>query len=174
MIYLYQTFESEEAMNALLEKYEPLIITNIKHKVKSFNYLDLKQECMMLLYETIRKYNLNSDKTFNKLFQLVLDRNIPRLAKKFNEDVFLSKAGFNNEEDISPYDYAIIKEKEANGILLLKDYYAKDEIKKLIVKEIIFGNFSPKEFSLRHDVDIRYVYNQLYILNKRIKKEILK
>ena len=169
LIYLFQTYRSEVALNTLLKKYEPLIITYLKKWYLGYFYDDAKQECMMLLYETICKYNLDSDKTFNRFFDLILQRNIYDIVKKFKIDIVSVDCDLNQSNITNPFEYTIEKKKEESFVKEMHDSHIS-KVKKALIKEVFLGSLSPKEFALKYRYDIKYVYNQIYALKVILKK----
>lgn len=81
----YVSKKDDIALEILIEKYCPLIKKKLKdYKISPRFYEDFYQECILLLYECVKKYNPNRNSSFNHYFQVYLNFNIQNMLKKNN------------------------------------------------------------------------------------------
>jgi RNA polymerase sporulation-specific sigma factor len=81
---LYLISENDDtALDIMFQKYIPLIKTRIRSfKIKYWNYEDFLQEGLLMLHRAIQTFNPESRKTFNKYFDLILQRKFIQLLRK--------------------------------------------------------------------------------------------
>ncbi|MGD9887084.1 MAG: LuxR C-terminal-related transcriptional regulator [Bacilli bacterium] len=81
---LYLINENDDlALDIMFQKYIPLIKTRIRgFKIKYWNYEDFFQEGLIMLHRAIQTFNPDSRKTFNKYFDLILQRKFMQILKK--------------------------------------------------------------------------------------------
>ncbi|MGD9604900.1 MAG: sigma factor [Bacilli bacterium] len=81
---LYLINENDDwALDVMFQKYIPLIKTRIRgFKIKYWNYDDFFQEGLIMLHRAIQTFNPDSRKTFNKYFDLILQRKFIQILKK--------------------------------------------------------------------------------------------
>lgn len=81
---LYLIYENDDtALDIMYQKYIPLIKSRIKgFRIKSWNYEDFFQEGLLVLNKAIQTYRMDSRKTFNKYFDLILQRRFIQILKK--------------------------------------------------------------------------------------------
>ncbi|HOR17854.1 MAG TPA: sigma factor-like helix-turn-helix DNA-binding protein [Bacilli bacterium] len=174
MIYKYNDYEllyliyekQDEALELMFKKYESLIRTRIRDfHIKSKNYDDFFQEGLIMLKIAIETYDIYERKTFNKYFDLILQRKIreilTRESKYFyhvviqdNMDYLLSEVketSFKIEENWKVGLTAL--EKQVFEMM----YESKKDISQ-IAKEIL--------------CDERKIYNAIYRAKKKIRRVI--
>lgn len=152
----------EEALEILFDKYVGLINKRISaFKIQIRFRDDFFQEGMMALLTAIRSYCDMYNKTFNKYFDLILQRRFIKIMKSeknyiyrvvLYDDYSLLPLKLNEEVDSS-------YENEVRLGLLSK----KEKEVYLLVKE----NCSIKEISEKLNVDVKSVYNCLYRIKKK-------
>ena len=81
---LYLISENNDwALDIMFQKYIPLIKARIRSfKIKYWNYDDFFQEGLIMLHRAIQTFNPESRKTFNKYFDLILQRKFIQILKK--------------------------------------------------------------------------------------------
>ena len=87
LLYLIQE-GNEEALELMFLKYEPLIIKKIKSfKLNNLYFEDYLQEGRLMLHKAIRCYNINSAKTFNRYFDLLLTNRFISILRKTKKEI---------------------------------------------------------------------------------------
>lgn len=155
--------ENEVAVRILFEKYNSLIKSRLQRfNIKPQNYEDFYQEGLMALHEAMNVYNPFYNKTFNKFFDLVLQRRIMNVLKKERK-----------------YFYCVNIVDNMNHLV-----YEKDETgEQLQYYQTLFSGFAEQVFLLRFNkgykpreiaeilkCDVKKVYNALYHIRKKIRK----
>ena len=169
LLYLLD-WHSEEALNILIKKYDNLILIKLnKFKVLKFHYNDYIQELRMTVLNAIKKYSDVYGKTLCRFIELLLDRKIIRLLE---EDTSYNK-GLVYVEDSLGYDGVsvldkMIYEERLREIKLVK----LDDFKKAVLENILIKGESIKDFSLKHNVEPKEVYNQVYAVRLKLKNKI--
>ena len=75
LLYLINDCDNEEALKALLDKYQPLIIKYASFlKIDPFDFEDYVEEGRITLVLAANKYHPNSSKSFMRFFELLLKR----------------------------------------------------------------------------------------------------
>ena len=101
LLYLMSEFD-EEAERILFEKYTNLIKARIrKFGVKPRYKEDFVQEGLYMLVVAVRTYNELSNKTFNKYFDLILQRKFLKIIQK--EKNYYNDVDLREEENIIKY-----------------------------------------------------------------------
>lgn len=99
LLYLIQE-GNEEALEIMFRKYEPLIITKVKKfNIEEILIEDYLQEGRLMLHKAIKLYNLDSKKTFNKYFDLILTNQFITLLRKHKKHSDLSYIVSESLED---------------------------------------------------------------------------
>lgn len=154
----------EEAQEILFEKYKNLINKRIaSFRIQKRYQDDFFQEGLMMLLVAIDTYNsFQYKKTFNKYFDLILQR---KFMKLLNHDVDYfykvtlvedsSQLMMNLKEDWE-YEY-----EDKYDLSLLSDNENK-------VFNLIEQGYKPKEIALKLGLEIKSVYNCLYRLKNKL------
>ena len=170
LLYLYN-LHSEEALRFLIEKYECLIEIKIRaFRVRKSNYDDLKQECLLALMDAIKKYDESFNKTFYRYAELFIERKIMnylRQETKYSDNVFLydNLDGLSEKKDLEEH---ICYQRVLEEIKKAKF----NDIKGDILREIFFEGMPIKDFSLKHNLKTKEVYNHIYLLRMKLKRDI--
>ena len=103
---LYLISEKDEvALEIMMNKYEPLIKSMlVRYKIKSKNFEDFYQECLMTLYNCVNKYREDRKISFNSYLEMSLNyciQNILRKEKSYFYDVVLM--------EMQDLDYILLK-----------------------------------------------------------------
>ena len=163
---------SEEAFEILFDKYTYLINKRVKSfKIQDRYKDDFKQEGYMSLLVAINSFNQQLyKKSFNKYFDLILQRTFVRLLKKdqkyFYETTLVEDytlINYNLEEDNS-YIYEELEEFKNN----IRNSKAKDDKK---VKILLDKGLKPKEISSMLGLEIKKVYNIIYSIKNKANKQ---
>ncbi len=148
LLYLMSEFD-EEAERIFFEKYSHLIKARIyKFKIKDRFKEDYFQEGLYMLMIAIRTYNQFSNKSFNKYFDLILQRKFMKLIEKekhYIYDVELS----DNDNVIADNNNFIYGEVEENK-------FSDFENKVIYLRQ---RNYKPKEIANILNCDVKSIYN---------------
>ena len=124
---------------------------------------DFMQEGLFVLSNAIRSYNEYCNKTFNKYFDLLLQRrftNILRNEKMYFYNVVLREDDSfiyeSNTFTYNEYDYF-----KVNGL---------SEFEKEVLK-LKNRNYRPKEIAIKLQCDIKSIYNCLCRIKTKIKND---
>ena len=161
---------SEEALYILICKYSNFIEIKLREfKIRKSDYDDFFQECLMMLYETIKIYNPDSKKTFCRFFELLVSRRIGNLLRQKRNtlkcfydcdyEIFASKIDIERK---------IIYQEMLDEVFEVK----VDHLKSKILREVLVDNNSIKNFAIGNDLEVREVYNHIYLLRSKLKKKI--
>ncbi len=158
---------SSEALDIMINKYSSLIYSRIKKfKIKE-NYIDdYYQEGLLVLYQAIHKYDLESPMSFTNFFDLLLQRKFIDLLRK-NKKYF--------EENIIKEDVDIVVTYEPVNELIFEEQISLliNKLSKL-EKEIFLlkykENMKAREISKHLNIDLKKVYSA----HDRIKLKAIK
>ena len=169
LLYLLQ-WHSEEALKILLKKYDNLILIKLnKFRVLKFHYNDYIQELRMVVLQAINKYSDCYGKTLCRFIELLLDR---KIIKLLSEDSNYNK-GIVYVEDSIGYDGESILDSMIYEEKLKEIYETKlDDFKKSLLENVLIKGESIKEFSVRNNVSVKEVYNQVYAVRLKLRNKI--
>lgn len=154
----------EEAEEILFKKYVGLINKRIySFKIQSRDKDDFFQEGMMMLVIAIKTYSDRYNKTFNKYFDLILQRRFIKLLKKDANyfykvtlvDDYTSLPVLNESWE---YEY----ENELNISTGLFSDFEKE------VFEALKKGLKPKKIAQNLKSDVKSIYNCIYRLKNKI------
>lgn len=161
---LYLIREKEDAaLEIMFSKYTPLIKARIsKFRIKK-DFDDFFQEGLIALNVAISRYIDLYNKTFNKYFDLILQRKFIQILKKetnnFYNVVYFEELNFLHEEAekyVSPRKYQI-------GML--------SDFEKNIFSSYANENLKAGEIAQKLNIDVRRVYNALNRIKKKIRDQ---
>jgi len=149
----------QDALQLMFEKYTPLIYKKIYHFHLGYEKEDIHQECLMVLYNSILKFNMDIRKTFTRYFEMNLERKlISIVTKKVRRQQIM-------EENID-YIYTLNSPSE------LKDKYFPlyvEEISKILTKteNLVYTlrelkNYSIEYIKENYQLEEKVIYNSLY------------
>lgn len=171
----------EEAIEVVLEKYDPLIKNIASYYINCFGkrkieYEDLIQEGRFGLIQAIRTFNDDKDTLFytfavlcikGKMINFLLHNNRLKYYPLNNsctlDDDVLSNIVSDDFDIDSVFDYFYLEER----IVLFKNDLSFDDA---LIFELKLNSFSYKEISMLLDVDLKKVDNCLYKIKKKFKK----
>lgn len=153
---------SERALNVLYQKYNIYIYkVASKYIPRGDKRNDLVQEGLMLLNQSIKKFNSKFDVNFYTYFSIVLRRGLSRVLKNGyyypndicnNELVFYEPALMDNSFNVNMFKK-----------------YITDEIDINIYDECILGNLNVKAFSEIYNLNYSEVYRRRKAILLRLK-----
>lgn len=162
LLYMINEFD-EEAESILYSKYCNLINKRMNDfKIRMDRRDDFMQEGLFVLFTAIRNYNEYCNKTFNKFFDLLLQRrfaNILRDEKNYFYNVILKEDESQIFENIS-FVYN-------DDIDIDVDELSEFEKKVKSLKE---KNYRPKDIANVLNCDVKAIYNCLCRIKLKIKK----
>ncbi|HEY8444537.1 MAG TPA: sigma-70 family RNA polymerase sigma factor [Bacilli bacterium] len=160
---LYLMYEgNDDATKILYHKYYRLINSRLRRfNIKPQNFDDFFQEGLMALHEAINIYNPYLSKTFNKFFDMVLQRRIMNVLRKEKNYFFtvsvVDDLSYYVNEDANQYD--------------VDDY---DNIFNGFEKDVFIlrfhKNFKPQEIADELHCSVKKVYNTIYLIRQKIRK----
>lgn len=170
----------EEAVELVLEKYEPLIKNTASYYINCFgrkkvDYDDLLQEGRLGLIQAIRGFSDKKEALFytfavlcikGRMINFMLHNNRLKnypLNNSYSLDDNVLSNNVPDDFDInSIFDYFYLEEK----IIMFKNTLDFDDS---LIFELKFNSFSYKEISKLLDIDIKKVDNCLYKIKKKFK-----
>jgi RNA polymerase sporulation-specific sigma factor len=165
---LYLIVEKDDtALDIMYQKYIPLIKARINgFRIKQNNYEDFFQEGLLMLFKAITTYKTESKKTFNKYFDLILQRRFIQILKK-------ESVHFYNVDLIEDAD--LLMEKpiiENDHITLLKEIIEICKFSRFEeeVLELITRKYKTKEISESLNCDVKKVYDATDRIKRKVKR----
>lgn len=163
LIYLYQTYQDEDAFNFMHQKYHKFI-WKIIHTlyVDKIEFDDLYQESMLTLLKAMTTFQERFNKSFTRYFELILRRHLYYSVNKMPKYVLSEEKFFESIIDETPM---LIEESDIT-------FHLKDEqniytwyfLEGRKVKEItILGTYSTKQ-----------VYNLIYRVKDKLRYMVKK
>ena len=153
---------NEKATKALINKYEKYIKKIVYEYGLSYAKEDAIQECLILLFECIKRYKMSSNSMFFTYYSVCVKHRIIKYLRmqtknqqmiSYNEQI-----DYGLSEETSPFEF---EEKTIHFDTLLEQN---------IYEEIFKGNMNIKEFVSKYNEDIKRVYNYIYKIRKRLKE----
>jgi RNA polymerase sporulation-specific sigma factor len=121
---------NDEALEIMFKKYEPLIKSRImKFKIKPAMFDDFYQEGLLALHKAVSSYRMSSPKTFNKFFDMVLQRRFISVLRSnknyFNNTVYVDELtpGILKEDHEVNYDSVVLETSDFSLTELEKKVY---------------------------------------------------
>ena len=173
LLYLH-SWHSEEALNILIEKYSSFIRYKLHcFRIKSAQIEDFFQESLMTLYQAINSFNPDKNTSFYTYFEILLERRIMRLLSLNKKDMYntivVDPFAFDFPDPIdyeqNYYQYELLQ--KVKGMKM-------NQLKQSIFNEIFIENKKINDFAKEHHIDNKDVYNQVYLLRKKLRDEIVK
>lgn len=162
---LYLIYEMNDyAFELLCLKYSPMIKRRVKDsRVSPRHFDDFYQEGIITLGVAVKRYKTTMSKSFNKFFDLLLQRRFINLKKHINKFDF-------NVVLIDDSEYLSLCEEEEQ----IKDINIDTSVLSGLEKEtftlIYLMNYKVKDVSSKLKVDARSVYNALARARLKMKK----
>jgi len=151
------------ALDIMFEKYVPLIRSRIRSfHIKEWNKEDFFQEGLITLYKAITTFREDMNKTFNKYFDLILQRRYMQILKKESNNFYnvdLVGAGEYLSEPIIDY--------EDNLSEVMRECYFS-EFEKLVLNNLRLGAKS-REIAIILGCRPKQVYDATDRIKKKVK-----
>lgn len=161
LIYLYRE-NSEKALNLLFEKYSLLINKIMVEKGIINSKNDSFQDSLIVLYNCINNYDMNSECPFFNYFLVCLKRQIYK--NKIKEINYGEMVEYDDQTYMQSNNYYLNEEP------IEYELCSKNELEKNVIEEILIENLSPRTFAAKYNLDIKKVYNTIFIVKNKIKK----
>ncbi len=152
---LYQIREgNEEALQLMFKKYQSLISKKIYKFNLVYEYEDIFQEGLMMLYKSILAYDDKYEKTFTRYFEMNFERKLMTIVTKKRR----------RSEIFSANELYIFEHNHNNGENSVYFELYKKEIEKVLTKEeyLVYTLRELKNYS------INYISGQTSLKNKQI------
>ena len=155
-----------EAMNLMFEKYSKLISKKIFKFNLQYEYDDIYQEGLMMLYKSVRFFSEDYHKSFTRYFEMNWERKLISIVTKkrrrneiFNSnELFIYEHNHNVRQETAYYELYL---KEIEKIL------TKQEFLVYTLRELY--NFSVQYVSNKIGIEQKKVYNALHRSKAKIK-----
>lgn len=157
---------NDDALEIMFKKYEPLIRSRIQNfNIKPMMVDDFYQEGRMALDKAINTYDMSSPKTFNKFFDMVLQRRFISLLRKnkkyFENTVYIDDINPNLLQEEKKLDYDSIEVDDYDFTELEKKvYYLKHE-----------KGCKPRTIAQILGINVKKVYNATDRIKAKIKRD---
>jgi len=152
---------NEEAIDIMYQKYEGLIKNRVnRFKIKPSMFEDFVQEGRLALNKAIHTYKMDSNKTFNKFFDMVLQRRFITLLKQNQKDFY----NIVYVDDV----FSLIQEDPHESLKDPLDENLMTELERKVYRYRFIEQFKPREIAQMLKIDPKQVYNAC----NRIKKKV--
>lgn len=152
---------NEEAIEIMYEKYDSLIKNRVaRFKIKPSMFEDFVQEGRLVLNKAIQSYKMDSTKTFNKFFDMILQRRFITILKQNQKDFY----NIVYVDDI----FSLIKEDQEEPLLDHLEDVQLTDLEQVIYQMRYVEQYKPREIAEILKMDAKQVYNAC----NRIKKKI--
>ncbi|HKM29565.1 MAG TPA: hypothetical protein VJZ51_02260 [Bacilli bacterium] len=171
MIYKYNDFEllyliyekQDEALEIMFKKYEPLIKARVRDfNIKSKNFDDFFQEGLIMLKIAIETYDTYERKSFNKYFDLILQRKIREILARESKY-------FYNVTIQENMDYLLAEEKEP--LFKIEENWKTDltNLEKIVFEMMYESKKDIAQIAAEIICDERKIYNAIYRAKKKMR-----
>lgn len=157
---------NHEALGLMFAKYKHLIAKKIFHFNLAYDFDDMMQEGYMILYKSIKKFDMAQVKTFTKFFELNLQRRFITIVSK---RVRRSEIFHQNELYIYEHNHRSSTNSAYYELYL-------DEIAKILTKKeyVVYTLRELKNFSIDYieqhlELSSKTIYNSLHRAKAKIK-----
>lgn len=152
---------NEEAIEIMYEKYDSLIKNRVaRFKIKPSMFEDFVQEGRLALNKAIQSYKMDSTKTFNKFFDMILQRRFITILKQNQKDFY----NIVYVHDI----FSLIKEDQEEPLIDHLEDVQLTDLEQVIYQMRYVEQYKPREIAEILKMDAKQVYNAC----NRIKKKI--
>lgn len=157
---------NQEALSLMFEKYKKLISKKIYKFNLAYEYDDIYQEAMMVLYKSIVVFDESMNKTFTRFFEMNLERKFISIVSKRvrRKEIFNSNELYIYEQNHGVNRNSVyfdLYKKEIAKIL------TKDEFLVYTLRELC--NFSISYIHQEYDLEEKKIYNLLHRAKVKIK-----
>jgi RNA polymerase sporulation-specific sigma factor len=183
LVYLIRE-DSEEAMELMMRKYDPLIKSVVSYYFKKFDnfkvdFDDMVQEARLSLFMSLKKYDCDSGIAFYSFFLVCLKRKIYNYIR----DISTKKMSYSLYDDNSENGFDI-KEKYYYGpsYICENDFILENIIKfknslnnfDSCIFELRYNSFSYKDISSLLDIKMKKIDNTMIKIRKELRNWLKK
>ena len=165
---LYLIAEKDDsALEIMYKKYSPLIRKRIyDYKVITRSVEDYFQEGLMMLKKSIETYCSLYNKTFNKYFDLILQRRIIQLLRR--ERKYLYNVTF-----VEDTEQLMVSEETTNNMVYLEELNVMNlsEYELIVMRSVYVDLKTSKEVSEDLKCSVRKVYNAVARAKRKLRKD---
>jgi len=160
----------EEAFDFMVDKYKFFIAKNIKKFNLTEEYDDVYQECLMILYKSIQRFDETFNKSFMRYFELNLTNRLISIKNKNNR-----YGKFLANKLSSLIDYTVYEETKS----YITETEIKDALRKLssfekqVFNTKVIGKLSIRETAKIIKCDEKKIYNALDRIKNKIKMHLM-
>lgn len=165
LIYLFRYEYNEKAFKYLVKKYENIIRRTIyEYNLTSFND-DVYQVGLITLNRCIQLYDMDSKYPFLAYFLTSLRRMAYRYRQRenypyyseYDDNLLYDRSNLTLSDNVKYYEFEGLKLKP---------------LEEDAINEILIGGCSLEEFSKKHNLNIKKVYNLNYRLRLKLRQTI--
>lgn len=158
---------NNEALELLFEKYKPLISKKIFKFNLYYDYDDMYQESLMVLFKSLECFEEKYSKTFTKYFELNLERKFITIVSKRvrRTEIFRKNEKYiyeSNHSTIQRSEYFDLVKKEITKILTNRE--------NLVYTLRELNNYSISYIHETYGLPNKVIYNSLHRAKIKIKK----
>jgi RNA polymerase sporulation-specific sigma factor len=152
---------NEEAIEIMYEKYDSLIKNRVaRFKIKPSMFEDFVQEGRLALNKAIQSYKMDSTKTFNKFFDMVLQRRFITILKQNQKDFY----NIVYVDDV----FSLIKEEQYEPNFDDIEEADLTDLEQVIYQMRFVEKYKPREIAEILKMEAKQIYNAC----NRIKKKV--
>lgn len=190
LVYMAQE-HIEEAKEALYEKYKSFLDSLAlnfykKNKSNKIDIEDIKLECMMVFEKVIDNYDQNKDSKFFTYLWMCLDTKLKDILRSINSNKqYLINTAISIDEKVSgiKINDLLYNSKDLVENKIINNYTDIDKIinymeinfsnLEIKVLKLLLQGYSKEKIANRLKIDIKKVYNAVYRIKIKLKKELV-
>ncbi|KFZ26939.1 MAG: RNA polymerase sigma-H factor [Candidatus Izimaplasma bacterium HR2] len=158
---------NNEALELLFEKYKPLISKKIYKFNLYYDYDDMYQESLMVLFKSLERFDEKYSKTFTRYFEQNLERKFITIVTKRvrRSEIFRKNEKYifeNNHNTVHHSEYFDLVKKEITKILT--------NTENLVYTLRELNNYSISYIHDTYGLADKVIYNSLHRAKKKIRK----
>jgi len=158
---------NNEALELLFEKYKPLIYKKIYKFNLYYDFDDMYQESLMILFKSLEKFDEKYSKTFTRYFEQNLERKFITIVSK---RVRRSEIFRQNEKYIFEHNHNTYHESEYYELIKIEIAKILTKTENLVYTLRELNNYSISYISGNYGLGDKVIYNSLHRAKKKIKK----
>lgn len=190
LVYMAQE-HIEEAKEALYEKYKYFLDSLAlnfykKNKSNKIDIEDIKLECMMVFEKVIDNYDQNKDSKFFTYLWMCLDTKLKDILRSINSNKhYLINTAISIDEKVSgiKINDLLYNSKDLVENKMINNYTDIDKIincmeinfsnLEIKILKLLLQGYSKEKIANRLKIDIKKVYNAVYRIKIKLKKELV-
>lgn len=190
LVYMAQE-HIEEAKEALYKKYKSFLDSLAlnfykKNKSNKIDIEDIKLECMMVFEKVIDNYDQNKDSKFFTYLWMCLDTKLKDILRSINSNKhYLINTAISIDEKVSgiKINDLLYNSKDLVENKIINNYTDIDKIinymeinfsnLEIKVLKLLLQGYSKEKIANILKIDIKKVYNAVYRIKTKLKKELV-